>query len=102
MKEHNINKGDYEDMYKISKRVLKCLFLFMTFLFILMNNEPLIASADDGHINSNEDEIISSININDDFDDKSIIVVLKPNTSQYYGIHPEFAVKMCLDLFTIL
>ena len=66
MKEHNKNKGDYEDMYKISKMVLKCLLMFMTVLFILMNNEPLIARADDGHINSNEDEIISSININEE------------------------------------
>lgn len=81
-------------MYKIFRKTLKILVLLMIVTFICISKEYLLVSAAGGTTNTNVDETISNININDEFDDKSVIVVLKSSRSQYYGICPEFASKL--------
>lgn len=81
-------------MYKIFRKTLKILVLLMIVTFICISKEYLLVSAAGGTTNTNVDETISNIDINDEFDDKSVIVVLKSSRSQYYGICPEFASKL--------
>ncbi len=81
-------------MCAILKKSLKYLILFIIVTFICVNNEPLFVNAEGVTINSNENERLLDIDINGEFDDKSLIVVLEPSISQYYGLCSEFKEKL--------
>ena len=57
-----------------------------------MNNGHIIVNAESANDNLNQK--ISKINTNDEFDDKSLIVILKPSKSKYHGIDCEFIEKL--------
>ena len=77
-------------MHKIFKKSIKYMIFIMLALFICANNGYITVNAENMPSILNEDESLNDININDEFDDKSLIVVLEPSISQYSGVCYEF------------
>ena len=81
-------------MFKISIKKLKYVSFFLSIIFVCLNYQSLTLYASEETIDIDEDGGATDININDAFDEKSLIVVLKPSKSRYYSVITEFIDKL--------
>lgn len=81
---------------KINKKskIIRSIFLVLIINLVFSAFIKTNVSAAENNYNTNDEKIIQDINLNDNFDTSSVIVVLKANKSQYRGISNEILEKL--------
>ena len=78
---------------KISKIISSIFLVLIINLFFTVFIKTNVSAAENNY-NTNDEKIIQEINLNDNFDTSSVIVVLKANKSQYREISNEILDKL--------